>query len=141
MQEASFKLDASALKRGWQEAKYVAFYVSKEAGMVRNGVWSYGKVKDVLVRDGGSVHFIVQSWINLPDVIKPVQYGIAGYAMTTLTHIKEAKELPKLFMKSKDEMTIWRMLRRVSDRITFELDSEQLDAARDEGTGTTSQFH
>jgi hypothetical protein len=49
MQEASFKLDASALKRGWQEAAYVALYVSKEAGMVRNGVWSYGKVNDVFV--------------------------------------------------------------------------------------------
>ncbi|WP_332696958.1 restriction endonuclease-like protein [Halalkalibacter lacteus] len=129
MQEASFVLDIGALNRGWQEAAYVALYVSKEAGMARNGVWSYGKVKDVAVRDEGSVQFTVESWINLPDVIKPVNYGIAGYAMTTLTHLKEAKELPELFMKSKDELAVWRMLRRVSDRITVELDSEQLDKA------------
>ncbi|WP_332699245.1 hypothetical protein [Halalkalibacter lacteus] len=49
--------------------------------------------------------------------------------MTTLTHLKEAKELPELFMKSKDEMAVWRMLRRVSDRIKVELYSEQLDKA------------
>jgi hypothetical protein len=117
MQEAAYVLNADALKRGWQEASYVALYVSKEAKMTRNGVWNYGKVKDVSVGEDGLVRFVVDSWLNLGTVIKPVHYGIAGYAMTTLTHLKEAKELPELFMKSKDELSVWRMLRRVSDRI------------------------
>ncbi|GAE27812.1 hypothetical protein JCM9140_3972 [Halalkalibacter wakoensis JCM 9140] len=129
MQEAEYVLDAGALKRGWQEASYVALYVSKEAKMTRNGVWSYGKVKDVSVGEDGLVRFVVDSWTNLDAVIKPVHYGIAGYAMTTLTHLKEAKELPELFVKSKDELAIWRMLRRVSDEVRVELDAEQLDEA------------
>ncbi|KHF41541.1 restriction endonuclease-like protein [Halalkalibacter okhensis] len=129
MQEAAYVLNADALKRGWQEASYVALYVSKEAKMTRNGVWNYGKVKDVEVGEDGSVRFVVDSWLNLGSVIQPVHYGIAGYAMTTLTHLKEAKELPELFMKSKDELSVWRMLRRVSDWIKVDLDSEQLDEA------------
>ncbi|ARK30124.1 restriction endonuclease-like protein [Halalkalibacter krulwichiae] len=128
MQDASFVLEAGALKRGWQEAKYVALYVSKEVG-IQNGVWNYGEIRDVNVRDDGSVCFFVKSWVNLPVLIKPVHYGIAGYAMTTLFQLKEAKELPELFMKSKDEMAVWRMLRRVSDRIQVELDSKHLDQA------------
>jgi uncharacterized protein len=49
--------------------------------------------------------------------------------MTTLNTLKEAKELPELFMKSKEEVTLWRMLRRLSDRIRFDLDDRYLDKA------------
>jgi uncharacterized protein len=49
--------------------------------------------------------------------------------MTTLNTLKEAKELPELFMKSKEEITLWRMLRRLSDRIRFDLDDRYLDKA------------
>ncbi len=129
MQETVYVLDPEQLKTGWQEAKYVALYVSKEAGVGRNGVRNYGQVKDVTVGEDGEVRLTVESWVNLPDVIKPVNYGIAGYAMTTLAQLKEAKELPELFMKSKDELTVWRMLRRVSDRVKVELDAEHLDKA------------
>jgi hypothetical protein len=129
MQEAAFVLNAEQLKSGWQEAEFVALYVSKESGLGWNGVRNYGQVKDVSVREDGAVHFTVDSWKSLSDVIKPVNYGIAGYAMTTLNHLKVARELPELFMKSRDEMTVWRMLRRVSDWIQVELDSEQLDEA------------
>ncbi|MFD2507234.1 nuclease domain-containing protein [Halalkalibacter alkalisediminis] len=128
-QETVYVLDSEQLKTGWQEAEYVALYVSKEAGVGWNGVRNYGQVKDVTVGDDGEVRLTVESWMNLPDVIKPVNYGIAGYAMTTLAQLKEAKELPELFMKSKDELTVWRMLRRVSDRVKVELNSEQLDKA------------
>ncbi|KGA95831.1 hypothetical protein AJ85_18095 [Alkalihalobacillus alcalophilus ATCC 27647 = CGMCC 1.3604] len=56
--------------------------------------------------------------------------------MTTLSQLKEATELPELFMKSKEETTVWRMLRRVSDRIKVELDSNELDRAN-----TIEAFH
>ncbi|MGR6118444.1 hypothetical protein ACTHHL_18500 [Aeribacillus composti] len=49
--------------------------------------------------------------------------------MTTLNTLQEAKELPELFMKSKEEITLWRMLRRLSDRIRFDLDDRYLDKA------------
>ena len=49
--------------------------------------------------------------------------------MTTIDTLKEAKELPELFMKSKDEMILWRMLRRVSDRIKLDLNDPIMDHA------------
>lgn len=61
--------------------------------------------------------------------MRPVGYGISVYTMTTLNTLKEAKELPELFMKSKEEITLWRMLRRLSDRIRFDLDDRYLDKA------------
>ncbi|MED0654706.1 hypothetical protein P4S88_11665 [Anoxybacillus geothermalis] len=58
-----------------------------------------------------------------------VSYGIAVYAMTTLNTIKQAKELPELFMKSSEEIALWRLLRRLSDRVRFDLDARYLDQA------------
>ncbi|ATO36302.1 hypothetical protein GTID1_03180 [Geobacillus thermodenitrificans] len=59
----------------------------------------------------------------------PVGYGIAVYAMTTLNTIKQAKELPELFMKSSEEIALWRLLRRLSDRVRFDLATCYLDQA------------
>lgn len=75
------------------------------------------------------VRFEVESWHFLQHVIRPVGYGIAVYAMTTLNTLKQAKELPELFMKSSDEIALWRILRRLSDRIRFDLDARYLDQA------------
>jgi|SRR5690625_596221 len=66
---------------------------------------------------------------NLPKVISPLGYGIANYMITTLNTLKAAKELPELYMKSKDEMILWRMLRRISDDIQLKLDNRHLDKA------------
>ncbi|WP_257008200.1 restriction endonuclease-like protein [Bacillus sp. FJAT-45350] len=127
MRNGTYVLAADRLKAGWLDAAYVALYVSQEAGM-ENGISYYGKIKDTTVLDS-EFHFTVEAWTNLKEVIKPVRYGIAKYAMTTLRTLKEAKEIPELFMKSESEVVIWRMLRRVSDRIKVELDSEYLDRA------------
>src|SRR5690606_22969796 len=53
------------------------------------------------------------------------------YIITTLNTLKDAKELPELFMKSNEEIILWRMLRRVSDQIKLELDNPILDDARE----------
>ncbi|OIJ16542.1 restriction endonuclease [Anaerobacillus alkalidiazotrophicus] len=127
IQEGNFSLSTNHIKQGWQSASYVALYVSKEVG-IQNGVICYGKISDVVVNED-QIHFSVKSWTNLKQVIKPVNYGIAVYTLTTLSVLKEANELPELFMKSKQEMSLWRMLRRVSDRIKVELDENQLDNA------------
>src|SRR5699024_1106562 len=42
---------------------------------------------------------------------------------------KESKELQELFMKSKVEVSLWRILRRISDRIKTELDDKLVDQA------------
>lgn len=75
------------------------------------------------------MRFEIESWNFLKDIIRPVGYGISVYTMTTLNTLKEAKELPELFMKSKEEIALWRMLRRLSDRIRFDLDDRYLDKA------------
>ncbi len=119
------------LKAGWQETKYVALYV-KNGVLEHNGVICYGRVKDIKPLNSGIdeyMQFEVEHWINCNPIIKPVGYGIAEYIHTTLSNLKESTELPELFMKSKEEKTLWRILRRVSDRISIELDSVNLDDA------------
>ena len=59
---------------------------------------------------------------KLSRVIKPVHY-----VMTTFNHLKDAQELPKFYMKSNDEVVLWRLLRRVSDQVKIELDMGKLD--------------
>lgn len=127
LKNGEYFLSNRQLKKGWQEAKYVALYV-KEGVARENGVAAYGKIEHVdVTRDG--VRFKVEHWKKLHPVIKPVGYGIASYMMTTLDALKDARELPELFMKSPEEKAVWRMLRRVSDRIKVELDKGNVDEA------------
>lgn len=126
-QNRYYALEERFLRKGWQEAKYVALYV-KHGVAKENGVTLYGRISDVRW-ENQHVHFEVEHWTRLSPVIKPVHYGIATYMMTTLNHLKEAKELPELFMKSRKEMALWRTLRRVSDQIKLELDAINVDQA------------
>ncbi|WP_413375695.1 DUF2357 domain-containing protein [Alkalihalobacillus sp. 1P02AB] len=126
-QNVSLIIPMNQLRKSWQQSKYLALYVSQTANR-ENGVVCYGLISDVNVIQN-EVRFVVDSWINLKQVIKPVNYGIAGSMITTLSQLKEATELPELFMKTKEETLVWRMLRRVSDRIKVELDSNELDRA------------
>src|SRR5699024_12875110 len=61
----------SKLKKGWQKACYTALYV-KQAITTKNGVFAYGKIKNVSVKKRHII-FTVDVWENLPRVIKPVQ--------------------------------------------------------------------
>lgn len=135
-----YHIPVKRLKKGWQEAKYIALYPKQGAAPV-NGVTCFGKIADVkfvkryeineLPKNSSEeyVRFEIESWNFLKDIIRPVGYGISVYTMTTLNTLKEAKELPELFMKSKEEIALWRMLRRLSDRIRFDLDDRYLDKA------------
>lgn len=131
MKQRCFYIPAEKLKKGWQDAKYVALYV--KSGVSENqGVLVYGKIQEVKPSwDSNSdvIRFDVGYWINLNPIIRPVHYGISSYILTTLNTLKKSTELPELFMKSKEEMIIWRMLRRVSDRINLDLDNSYLDQA------------
>jgi uncharacterized protein len=131
IKNANYTVPVEKLKKGWQEAKYVALYV-KNGVQAENGILVYGKLQEVQpVRDDDIdvIRFNVDYWINLNPIIKPVHYGISSYILTTLNTLQEARELPELFMKSKEEMVLWRMLRRVSDRIKVDLDDTKLDRA------------
>jgi predicted component of viral defense system (DUF524 family) len=140
IQHCFYHIPVRRLKKGWQEAKYIALYPKQGAGP-RNGVICYGKVSDMKIvkrydikelpsnKEENYVRFNVEAWVNLKDIIKPVGYGIAVYIMSTLQMLKQSKELPELFMKSSEEVSLWRMLRRVSNKVSFELDARYLDQA------------
>lgn len=140
LQHHFYHIPVKRLKKGWQEATYIALYPKKGAAPV-NGVTCYGKIVDVkfvkrfeineLPKNSLEeyVKFEIESWHFLKNIVRPVGYGISVYTMTTLNTLQEAKELPELFMKSKEEITLWRMLRRLSDRIRFDLDDRYLDKA------------
>lgn len=131
VREGCYKIAAYLLKKGWQEIKWIALY-AKSGVAHYHGVLEYGKITDVTfeeVEGKEYVCFHVEYWRKLKQTIRPVYYGIANYTMTTIDTLKEAQELPELFMKTKNEMVLWRMLRRVSDRVRLELDRENLDEA------------
>ncbi len=117
------------LKKGWQEASYLALYISKETGL-QNGIKYYAKITSVEARNS-SIAFSTDVWEELSSLIKPVNYGVAASAVTTLNQLIEAKELPELFMKSPDELAVWRMLRRVSDQIKVDLNEDEIDKAHE----------
>lgn len=126
IQQGYYQIPVNSLKKGWQEAKYVALYTTSELG--ENGVREYGEIKRIATEED-TVRFFVEVWKNTKQVISPVKYGIATYMMTTLSILNEAKELPELYMKNKQETTLWRMLRRISDQIEINLDNKVLDEA------------
>ncbi|MGE1102041.1 DUF2357 domain-containing protein [Peribacillus simplex] len=126
IQQGYYQIPVNSLKKGWQEAKYVALYTTSELG--ENGVREYGEIKRIATEED-SVRFFVEVWKNTKQVIRPVKYGIATYMMTTLSLLNEAKELPELYMKNKQETTLWKMLRRISDQIEINLDNKVLDEA------------
>ncbi|MGG1482780.1 restriction endonuclease-like protein [Peribacillus castrilensis] len=126
IQQGYYQIPVNSLKKGWQEAKYVALYMT--LGLGENGVREYGEIKRIATEED-TVRFFVEVWKNTKQVIRPVKYGIATYMMTTLSLLNEAKELPELYMKNKKETTLWRMLRRISDQIEINLDNKVLDEA------------
>lgn len=128
IKDGYYQIPVVNLRKGWQEAKYVALYV-KNGISNENGVTVYGKIQDIKPHNEELIDFKIGSWTNVKSIIKPVNYGISSYVMTTLNMLLDAKELPELFMKSKEEMTIWRMLRRVSDQIKIDLDDQNLNKA------------
>lgn len=126
IKQGYYQIPVNSLKKGWQEAKYVALYMT--SGLGENGVREYGEIKRIATEED-TVRFFVEVWKNTKQVIRPVKYGIATYMMTTLSILNEAKELPELYMKNKKETTLWRMLRRISDQIEINLDNKVLDDA------------
>lgn len=130
-QTGFYRILVNKLRAGWQETKYIALYL-KNGVLEHNGVICYGRVKDIRPVKTGSeeyMQFEVEHWVHCNPIIRPVGYGIAEYMYTTFSNLEDATELPELFMKSAEEKTLWRMLRRVSDRISIGLDSVNVDDA------------
>ncbi|KQU63355.1 hypothetical protein ASG66_02790 [Bacillus sp. Leaf406] len=127
-----FELDASSLRKGWQESLYVALYITSDVSReidTSNGIKFFGRVEDIETLDG-KVRFMVESWQTLKKVIPPVGYGIQSHMMTTRSLLEQAEELPELFMKSAEEIKLWRMLRRLTSRVSTRLNDSDLDKAK-----------
>lgn len=127
-----FELDASSLRKGWQESLFVALYVTSDVSReidTLNGIKFFGRVEDMEILDG-KVRFMVESWQTLKKVIPPVGYGIQSHMMTTRSLLEQAEELPELFMKSGEEIKLWRMLRRLTSRVSTRLNDSDLDKAK-----------
>ncbi|MFC3041446.1 DUF2357 domain-containing protein [Virgibacillus xinjiangensis] len=139
MKNKRFIIDREYLNPGWQEAKYVGLYLPKKTFGDRTGVSLIGEIEkinvstadelDIVSKKGKYVVFEVKVWSSLSKTIKPVNYGIIHYMITTLNNVKEAKELPELYMKSREELQIWKMLRRISDQARLQLDNASVDFA------------
>lgn len=122
-----FVLDKISRKSNTKNLKYLALYLKKDISD-ENGVCFYGNINTIELYNG-KLYFFVDSWKRLPRTIKPKGYGISSYALTTYQLLKEAKELPELFMKSELELTIWKMLRRISEEIKLDLNNRAIDKA------------
>lgn len=139
--ERFYHIPVKQLSKGWQEAKYVALYLPQRVSTEHNGIYFYGKVENISIKRRDQIVGLpsknqeeyavigVDGWLRLDHVIPPVGYGVRVYTMTTLQTLKQAKELPELFMKSSEEVTLWRMMRRLSDRVQTKLNNSYLDQA------------
>lgn len=140
LRDKFYHIPVKQLKHGWQEAEYIALYLPKRR-FKEFGVSLYGKIINVEIKPRKEITslpsrnqenyavFEVEGWKKLNQPIHPVGYGVWDYTMTTLNILKEAKELPELFIKSKDELTLWRILRRFNQQPKTELDDKELSRA------------
>ncbi|HDX9540472.1 MULTISPECIES: restriction endonuclease-like protein [Bacillus] len=125
-----YQLPVTQLKPGWQEAKYIALYAPKKWHGKKGGIQYVAKIKHIQMQQNDEcVHFELEPWKKLDHLIRPVGYGIQTYTITTMSLLKEVQELPELFMKSKEERTLWKILRRFTKQVKVELDQRNLDEA------------
>lgn len=104
--------------------KYVEFKGEK------GGIQFLAKIKHIQMQQADEyVHFELEPWKKLDHLIHPVGYGIQTYTITTMSLLKEVKELPELFMKCKEERILWKTLRRFTKQVKVEPDHLNLDEA------------
>nr|CAB40610.2 putative transcription factor [Bacillus cereus ATCC 10987] len=125
-----YQLPIKQLKPGWQEAKCIALYASKKWHGEKGGIQYVAKIKHIQMQQNDEyVYFKLEPWKKLEHLIRPVGYGIQTYTITTMSLLKEVQELPEIFMKSKEERTLWKTLRRFTKQVKVELDHRNLDEA------------
>ncbi|MBP1947122.1 restriction endonuclease-like protein [Virgibacillus litoralis] len=127
LQNKNFSISLHYLKTGWQEARYIGLYLPKKEFNDLGGITLYGEIDRVDI--GDNVVFRINVWKSLEKTIIPVHYGIQYYMMTTLNNLRGAMELPELFMKSPEEMKLWKVLRRISSKVKLELNDRYVDKA------------
>lgn len=127
IQNRYFQIQIEKLNKGWQEAKYIALYTTAQVRQA-NGISEFGKIESITSKNE-EIIFNIEGWKPTKNLIKPVKYGIASNMMTSLIQLNEATELPELYLRNKQETILWKMLRRISDEITIQLNNENIDKA------------
>ncbi|MBS4201309.1 restriction endonuclease-like protein [Bacillus sp. FJAT-49732] len=135
-QNGYYEIQASLLKGEWQRSKYLALYITQNVAKVsgvENGIQFYGEISRVEILEHLNsetrVRFHIYHWQTLKKTIRPVGYGIQTFIITTFSVLSHAKDLPELFMKSGEEVKLWRMLRRLTTNVKTALDAKIVDHA------------
>lgn len=134
-QKRKVEMRLNSLKKDWEKAKYLAIYITKDLSLqlqVEHGVKFYGEIDGFTILEedeSARIQFHIKAWQILTETIKPVGYGIQNNIVTTINLLKQAKDLPELFMKFGEERKLWRMLRRLTSKVKTVLDSNLLDRA------------
>lgn len=122
--------------------EYVAVYQRRELFGSDNGIKHYGKIKSyrIMPRHQISeiksdkkvlyVRFEIENWLELPNRIIPLQYGVYDRLFTTLPLLLNAKELPELSLQTEDEIRLWSELRRLLPQAKVRAKETFLDNAR-----------
>ncbi len=114
----------------WAEWDGSSLYAPKKWHGEKGGIQYVAKIKHIQMQQNDEyVHFELEPWKKLDHLIRPVRYGIQTYTITTMSLLEEVQELPELFMKSKEERTLWKTLRRFTKQVKVELDHNNLDEA------------
>lgn len=122
--------------------EYVAVYRRKKLFKNDNGIIHYGKIKNFRVlprekiteiksdRKGLYVRFEIEEWLELPQRIVPLQYGVYDRLFTTLPLLLMAKELPELSLQTEEELRLWKELRRILPKISITANDRVMDSAQ-----------
>ncbi|WP_249306115.1 restriction endonuclease-like protein [Lederbergia citrea] len=132
-----YEIQASLLNGEWQKSKYLALYTTQNVAKMsgaENGIQFYGEISRVEIIENlesePQVRFYIHHWQTFKQTIRPVGYGIQTFIMTSFNVLSHAKDLPELFMKSGEEVKLWRMLRRLTTNVQTTLDDTIVDRAR-----------
>ena len=123
-----YHIPASKLSNVRLGVAYLAFYESKRSFNEGSGINFYGKIKEVRrykrfmcneipVKRGNEeeeyLRFELEELIKINN-IKPVEYGTQLLTYTTLYLLKNAENIHELKLKNRDEIELYKLLKRIS---------------------------
>jgi hypothetical protein len=123
-----YHIPASRLSNVRLGVAYLAFYESKKSFGEGSGINFYGKIKEVKrykrcmcseipVKRGNDedeyLRFELEELVNINN-IKPVEYGTQLITYTTLYLLKNAENIHELKFKNRDEIELYKILKRIS---------------------------
>jgi len=134
-----YHIPYSRVKNKNINSEYIALYQSEKTFKEDAGINFYGKVKDwklvkrkeilELPKDSDELYikFNIDNWVMLNKRIKTKEYGVYSNVYTTFDLLLEAKCLPELCIKTKDEYRLYRELIRACYQIDIKISKKTID--------------